>query len=311
MNLTHLKYAVEVSKTGSISKAADNLYMSQPNLSKAIKDLEANLGFLIFRRNSKGITNTTKGSEFIEYAKSILAQLQIMENLYNPDVTGKQSFSIHVPCANYISYTVSIFANKLDSEKVIDINYSETNSNSVLQSVIDGESFLGIIRYQKNHSDFAESYITEHGMVQEKIFEFDRIILMSENNVIAENETVLCSDLKNQIEVCHRDENGSLFCENRDYNDDGIKKRIVVSERSSQYELLSMLPNAYMWSSPCPQAVMKCRHLVQKKCEDKTVTYIDAVIRDKNHKLSEFENMFLDCLRQSIKELRSSYDNSK
>ena len=56
MNILHLKYAVEVAKTRSISKAAENLYMGQPNLSRAIKELEESLGITIFRRTTKGIS---------------------------------------------------------------------------------------------------------------------------------------------------------------------------------------------------------------------------------------------------------------
>ena len=61
MNLTHLKYAVEVEKTGSITRAADNLFMGQPNLSKAIKELEQQVGIAIFRRTSRGVAPTRKG----------------------------------------------------------------------------------------------------------------------------------------------------------------------------------------------------------------------------------------------------------
>lgn len=53
MNLQHLKYVVEVEKTGSITQAAQNLYMGQPNLSKAIRELEKNLGIVLFKRTSK------------------------------------------------------------------------------------------------------------------------------------------------------------------------------------------------------------------------------------------------------------------
>lgn len=64
MNTTALRYAVEVNRVRSISKAAQNLYMSQPNLSRAIKDLEAELGITIFKRTAKGVTPTPVGRNF-------------------------------------------------------------------------------------------------------------------------------------------------------------------------------------------------------------------------------------------------------
>ena len=79
MNILHLKYAVEIAKTKSISRAAENLYMGQPNLSRAIKELEDNLNITIFNRNSKGITITPEGEEFLQYARRIISQVEEVE----------------------------------------------------------------------------------------------------------------------------------------------------------------------------------------------------------------------------------------
>ena len=78
MNITHLKYAVEVARTGSISQAAENLFMSQPNLSKAIKEFESRLGFAIFRRTSRGMEPTPKGADFLALGENILAEIAEM-----------------------------------------------------------------------------------------------------------------------------------------------------------------------------------------------------------------------------------------
>ena len=70
MNILHMKYAVEVAKSGSINKASDVLMTAQPNLSRSIKELEADLGINIFSRTSKGMSLTHEGEEFINYAKT-------------------------------------------------------------------------------------------------------------------------------------------------------------------------------------------------------------------------------------------------
>ena len=74
MNLTHLRYMVEVERLGSITKAAAALYMGQPNLSKAIKEMEREVGIPIFKRSAKGVVATEKGKEFLQYAKAIALQ---------------------------------------------------------------------------------------------------------------------------------------------------------------------------------------------------------------------------------------------
>ncbi len=82
INILHMKYAVEVAKMGSLNKASESLYVALPNISRSIKELEADLGISIFDRSAKGVTLTPEGEEFISYAKSILNQIEQVENLY-------------------------------------------------------------------------------------------------------------------------------------------------------------------------------------------------------------------------------------
>jgi len=106
-NLLQLKYAVEVEKTGSISKAAENLYMNQPNLSKSIRELEDDIGIAIFDRTAKGVVPTEKGREFLGYARSILAQVAEMEALYKPTDDRKIRFAVCAPRASYVSHALT------------------------------------------------------------------------------------------------------------------------------------------------------------------------------------------------------------
>ena len=89
MNLAHLKYAVEVARTGSINKAAERLYIGQPNLSRAIKELEASLGVVIFDRSAKGMQLTPDGSIFIQYAENILKQVEAVKELFDKNAPKK------------------------------------------------------------------------------------------------------------------------------------------------------------------------------------------------------------------------------
>ena len=117
MNTVLLEYAVEVEKTGSITQAAGNLYMDQPNLSKAIKTLEESLGAPIFRRTPKGVVPTARGRIFLEYARNVLAQLEEMEALYKPAKTGSVEFTLSMPRASYISSAFSRFVKRIDRRK--------------------------------------------------------------------------------------------------------------------------------------------------------------------------------------------------
>ena len=114
MNLVHLKYAVEVAETGSINKASEKLYVSQPNLSRAIKELEASLGVTIFDRSAKGMVLTPDGEVFVRYARSILRQVDAIEEVFSKGTTEKKKFSISVPRASYVTDAFAEFSKLLD-----------------------------------------------------------------------------------------------------------------------------------------------------------------------------------------------------
>ena len=77
MNLLHMKHALEVAKAGSLSKASEVLLIAAPNISRSIKELEADLGITIFDRTQSGMKLTPEGEEFLEFAKSILGQFHV------------------------------------------------------------------------------------------------------------------------------------------------------------------------------------------------------------------------------------------
>ena len=103
MNIIQFKYAIEVERTGSISQAAENLYMAQPNLSKAIRELEENLGFTVFERTSRGVVPTRRGVEFLKLARGVLLQVEQMEALRDDQSGNVQRLSLSMPRGSYIA----------------------------------------------------------------------------------------------------------------------------------------------------------------------------------------------------------------
>lgn len=165
MNLQHLKYAVEVEKTGSITQAAENLYMGQPNLSKAIKELEGTLGVILFKRTSKGVLPTAQGKEFLRYAKSILDQVERMEELYRSGGEGRLYFSAAVPRASYITHAFARLLAGLDQAQQLDVNFKETNATDAIHSVAERESKLGVIRYQTIHESYFQNLLEDKAIL--------------------------------------------------------------------------------------------------------------------------------------------------
>ncbi|NLM12044.1 MAG: LysR family transcriptional regulator [Clostridiaceae bacterium] len=303
MNIQHLKYAVEVYKTGSISQAAENLYMGQPNLSKTIKELETTLGISIFKRTSKGVIPTEKGEEFFVFAKKILSQYDEMISHYKQE-NKKQSFSISVPRGSYITNAFTRFIKSLDYNKEIDINFNETSSMKAVRNIVENGYRLGIIRYNIVHERHFIDYLEENDLAYVKIFEFEHLVLMSELHPLANNNEVLYSNLDQYIEIIHGDRSiPYLSKKEKEDNRQNEKKVIRLFERGSQFDILTHIPTTYMWASPVPLETIELYKLVQRKCNVKDNIYKDVLIYPKGYKLKKIDNAFIEKLYEVKNEI--------
>ena len=306
MNLTHLRYMVEVERLGSITKAAAALYMGQPNLSKAIKEMEREVGIPIFKRSAKGVVATEKGKEFLQYAKAILVQMDKMESLYKEDRESYVDFQLLLPRASYITYAFTEFLNKVDRTERMDIKFKETNSMDAINAVVECEYNMGIIRYPINYEAFFMSIIEEKNLKAQEVWTYDYVILMSERSPLANAPGITEELLDSYIEILHGDNivpNISAAYQKKNTQIQSSKRHIYVYERGSQFDILSSVPEAFMWVSPLPKAVLKRYGLVQRQCPGVSKTNKDVLIYQNNYRLSNIDKTFLeelDNVRKSI-----------
>lgn len=306
MNLMHIKYAVEVANEGSINKAAEKLYVGQPNLSRAIKELEASLGVKIFERSAKGMGLTSDGETFIRYAKTILRQVDEVESIFNGSGSVKKRFSISVPRASYISDAFARFSHSLTNEAEAEIIYKETNSLRAIKNILHEDYKLGIIRYAENYDKYFKTMLDEKDMQYEMITEFSYVLAMSRDNPLASAEKITFDALKDFIEIAHADPyvpSLPLSQVRKEELPDNIGRRIFVFERASQFELLSENPETFMWVSPIPQKLLDRYDLVQIPCEENKKIYKDILIYKRDYKLTALDKAFIDELCKSKREM--------
>lgn len=298
LNILHMKYAVEVAKAGSLNKASENLYVAMPNVSRSIKELEADLGVTLFERSAKGMTLTPEGEEFIGYAKGILRQMEQVEQLYRGGAAAKQRFSISVPRACYISDAFANFSHSL-SDRPAEIFYKETNSKRTIQNILENDYRLGIIRYAENYGPYFKRMLEEKGLTYEIISEFTYVLLMSAESPLAGQERVSVDELAGYIEIAHADPYVPSLPMARvlkEEHPDQTDRRIFVFERASQLELLSRNPQTFMWVSPVPEEMLTRYGLVQRACVEKQKTYKDVLIYRSGYKLTELDKRFITAL---------------
>lgn len=301
MNFLHLKYAIMVAETGSISKAAEKLYVAQPNVSRAIKELESDLNITIFERNSKGMIVTPEGEQLIHYAKRILRQIDDMEKIFKYQ-KKKNVFSISVPRASYISDAFVEFSKCLNNIDNAEVYYKETNAYRVINNVINEEYNLGILRYYINHDRYFKDIIEKKELKCELINQFKYVLIFNKNSALAENKEIHYSDLKDFIEIAHGDPYVPSLSTNelvKTELSEEVSRRIFVFERASQFELLANNEETFMWVSPVSKRLLDRYGLIQKECIDNTKEYKDLLIYRSNYKLSKLDQEFITKLCES------------
>ncbi len=298
MNILHMKYAVEVARLGSLNKVAETLLVAQPNISRSIKELEADLGITIFRRSAKGMLLTPEGEEFIRYAQSLLKQIDEVERFYKQGAPRKQRFSVCVPRASYISEAFSRFSASV-GDAPIEMLYMETGSQGAIHKVLNSDYNLGIVRYSEDHDSYFKEMLEEKGLAFEMVAEFSYVLLMSRSHPLAEREEITPSELSPYIEIAHADPDAPtlpLTKAEKDEIAENGDRRIFVFERASQFDILAENPQAYMWVSPVSKQLLDRYGLVQKRIGGRKTVYKDMLIYREGYRLSASDKQFITAL---------------
>lgn len=301
MNIQYLKYVVEVDKMGSINKAAKNLYMGQPNLSAAIKELEKDLGISIFYRSKKGVFPTKEGEKFLVYAKKIISDINQLESLYTANTDSTIHFSIAACRATYITIAVSNFINDLKNKKEMTVNFNETNSLNVIHEVANGNAEIGIIRCQNIHENFFVSLLKSKNLIFEPLWEFKMLLTFSENHPLALKKKIKAEMLKKYIEIIQGDIKIPVEKNNKTIDSyQTSPQSISVYDRGSHINLLVNVNEAFMWVPILPENILKRNRLTQRECTDLQIITKDILVYSAERKQSNYIKNFISSLKKVI-----------
>lgn len=298
MHTQYFRYALEVEKTGSITQAASNLFMSQPTLSKAIKDMEETVGFAVFKRTSRGVVPTHRGLEFLAHARKIAAQVQKMEQALQKEDTTHQLFSLAIPRASYIARAVSEYVSTFDGDTDMEIDIMEANAIHTIDAVADGHFVLGIIRCREEDREYFLKAFGEKDLHYESVWRSDYVALMRQDHPMAQEKDMKAEDLLPYVEIVLGDEEVPYIriSEARAVSGDlRNPKRVLVYDRGTMFDLLRSNSRAYMWVAPQPEAVLQGNGLVQRKCAG-VGKFEDFLIYRSGYRFSRLDRTFMDIL---------------
>ena len=144
MTIQQLNYVITISEKGSLNKAAEVLYVTQPSLTSAVHELEKELGITLFNRGGKGVTLTNDGAEFIQYARQVVTQYDRLLEKYGKGGNLRKKFGIS--CQHY-SFAVKSFVEMVKQFDTDEYEFAirESKTRDVIDDVTTGKSEVGIL----------------------------------------------------------------------------------------------------------------------------------------------------------------------
>lgn len=194
MTLNQLKYVITISKENSLNNAAKTLFISQPSLSAALHSLEEEIGFDIFTRSKSGITLTTKGTEFLGYARSVVEQFEILDARYVSKVNVKRKF--HVSMQHY-TFAVNAFVELIKQYGMdkYEFEIHETKTHEIIENVKNQKSEIGVLYMNDYNQAVLTKILNESGLTFTPLFECSIYAYMSKNNPLANRDEVTIEEL--------------------------------------------------------------------------------------------------------------------
>ena len=300
MTLQQLKYIIEIVNSGSMSEAAKRLYISQPSLSNAVKELEKEIGLTLFLRNNKGVVLSVEGTEFLGYARQIVEQTELMEARYLSSKPARASFSVST---QHYSFAVNAFVAliKKYGYDEYDFYLRETRTYEIIEDVKSLRSELGILYLSSFNKKIIKKLLKENKLFYNPLFTAKPHIFVSKHNPLAQRKDVTLEDLSDFPYLSF--EQGTF---NSFYFSEEIlstvyrKKNIVVSDRATLFNLLIGL-DGYTISTGILSAELDGTDIVSVPL--RADEYISVGwISHKDMALSKLGAAYIDELRSIIKE---------
>lgn len=246
MTLLQLKYMIFIDECGSLSKASEKAFISQPSLSATLKELEAEIGIKLFTRNNRGLVVTLEGSEFLSYARQVLLQYNLMEDKYLNNKMLKKKFSVS---SQHYSFAIKAFinvVNKNDSDGY-EFAIRETKTHEVIDDVRYNRSEIGILYLNDFNKKILTKIFQENDLEFNLLFECKIYVYMWKENPLAKKENLYFDDLDDYPCLSFEQDNAFYFSEEV-FSTYSYKKVIKVNDRATMLNLMKGV-NGYTFCS--------------------------------------------------------------
>lgn len=296
MTLLQLKYVIMVARVGTISEAATRLFISQPSLTNAIKELEQEMEINIFDRNNKGIHVTKEGEIFLGYARQVIEQTSLLEEKYMHRHGGKQEFCIST---QHYSFAVNAFVELLEQygQEEYDFSFRETQTFEIIEDVAHMKSEIGILYLNDFNEAVLNKIMKAKDLLFTELFQAKPHVFLAKSHPLANQEKIQVEELELYPYLSfEQGEHNSFYYAEEILSTLDRKKNIRVRDRATLFNLLIGL-NGYTVCSGVLDAGLNGSNIVAVPLEAETVMRI-GYITHKNCKLGKLGQSYLHSLKR-------------
>lgn len=238
MTLQQLRYVITVAEKRTISHAAKELFISQPSLTNAIKELEQEMGITIFDRTNKGIVISKEGETFLGYARQVLEQANLLEEKYKKNLKGKQQFCVST---QHYSFAVNAFVDLIKEygQDEYDFSLRETQTYEIIEDVSRMKSEIGVLYMNDFNQMVLRKILKENELEFHELFVARPHIFVSRKNPLVQKESVSLMDLTNYPYLSfEQGEHNSFYYSEEIFSVVERFKNIRVRDRATLFNLL-------------------------------------------------------------------------
>lgn len=298
MRIQQLHYIVKIVETGSMNEAAKQLFITQPSLSNAVRDLEREMGIKIFIRNPKGITLTKDGVEFLSYARQILEQTALLEERYKSKDTNRELFSVS---SQHYAFVVNAFVSLLKGADMsrYKLFLRETRTYEIIDDVKNFRSEIGVLFLNSYNRDVLTKMFDDNRLTYTSLFQAHPHIFVSQDNPLANRDIVTMKDLEDFPYLSYdQGIHNSFYFSEEIFSQIPHKKSIVVSDRATLFNLLIGL-DGYTIATGILNSNLNGDNIVSIPLDVEDM--IDIVyIRHEKANLSKMGERFIDYLLKEV-----------
>ena len=301
MNINQIRYVLEVAASQSMREAASKLFVSQPALSASIKELEEELEIVIFERTNKGISLTDAGREFMEYAKKVIGQYEILEDRYLSRNADKERFSVSTQHYNFAIKAFTEVIKGANCEKYV-FSIHETKTRDVLEDVRSLKSEVGIVSFSGANESVLKKLFKEYQLEFTPLMRRETYIYVWKDHEFANRKEISIEELSDYPCISFDQSNDSNFYLNEEAMADyDFKKMIKSDDRATTMELMATLGGYSVGSGMLSGENAVLSGLVSIKLKEEDPLTIGYIVR-KGANLSKYGKAYVENL-QKFKEI--------